>query len=150
MCVAICVSVKAETSVGTIYVFVKSCGNTDNQISIDGKNLCDLNGEIKKTLDPVGPMIYPYVVSKECYREIVVRGDGKIILSVKAEHMNGCNGNITTLKAEYPLDLEDGETYYLLVTSKGLTDMQIKEPKVKDALKWIDKWQQLPTIYYEK
>lgn len=136
-------SVNAES---TIYVFLKSMSNTDTRISINGQEVCDLNGTIKKTLQPGYGLAVPFITREACFRKITINNEGRVIVSVSFDYTIASNGKVDTYKAEYPLDLEDGETYYLQVTSKGLHDTQIKEPKEKDIKKWLKKWEELTPI----
>ena len=115
-----------------------------------GKTVCDLNGSIKRTIQPCANLRYPFHTLESCYRKITVNGEGKIIVSATMDYKNCTNGNITTYKGEYPLEIEDGETYYLQLTSKGLNDMQIKEPKEKDVKKWLQKWTELSPAIFSK
>lgn len=145
MCITVAMGMQAES---TVYVFLKSMSSTDTHVAIDGKTICDLNGPIKRTIKPTANLIYPFHTLEACFRKIKVSGEGKIIIAATMDYKNCTNGNVTTYKGEYPLDIEDGETYYLQLTSKGLNDIQIKEPKEKDALKWINKWTELPSVAY--
>lgn len=140
-------SVNAES---TIYVFFRSMSSTDTHIAIDGKTICDLNGPIKRTIKPCGNLRYPFHTLAACYRKIVIDGEGKIIVSLTMDYMNCCNGSVNTGKAEYPLDIEDGETYYLTMKPKGLHDIKLEEPKEKDVKKWLQKWIELPPVTVSK
>lgn len=138
-----CLSVSAES---TICMFMKSMSNTDTEVSIDGQIVCGLNGTVKRTINPGFGLILPFETREACYRKIIINKEEKVIVSVSFVYTNASNGNKTTYKAEYPLDLEDGETYYLQVVAKGLNDTQIKEPKEKDVKKWLKKWEELSSV----
>lgn len=140
-------SVNAES---TIYVLMKSMSSTYTEIAIDGKIVCDLNGPVKRTIQPYANLRYPFKTLKPCYRKIVVDGEGKIIVSMIMKYMNCCDGSLKTYKGEYPLDIEDGETYYLIMKSNGLHDIKLVEPKEKDVKKWLQKWIELPAVTVSK
>lgn len=137
------VSAYAESS---IYVFVKSMYNCDIKIAINGMDVCDLNGSICKTIDVIGGSTM--TKRESCYHKIVVDGEGKIAITGTMLYTVATTGNVNPYKGEITLDVEDGEIYYLQLTSKGLHDMQIKQVKEKEAKKWINKWQNLGDISF--
>ncbi len=143
MLVATTVSGQAESNV---YVFVKSMYNCDVKIAINGIDVCDLNGSVCKTYDVQGGRTM--TKRESCYHKIVINGEGKIALTGTMLYTVPTTGNVNPYKGEITLDVEDGETYYLQLTSKGIHDMQIKEVKEKKAEKWIDKWQNLGDVDY--
>lgn len=136
----------AANAESSIYMFLRSVGNSDTKVYVDGKEVADLNGPVKKTMPAGWGLAYPLVLSEPCYRKIDVNGEGKVVVSITSEYKNPMNGNITNFKAEYPLEIEDGESYYLELTNKGLSDMKINELKEKAAVKKMKKFKELPTI----
>ena len=146
LAVAGCLGINAESN---IYVFIKSVGNSDIHILVDGKEVADINGPVKKVMQPGWGLEYPLTMLESCYRKIVVPEEGKVVVSMEGTYKNAMNGNVSNYKAEFPLDLEDGESYYLEVTNKGLSDVKFKEIKEKDALKKMKKWVELPTVTVE-
>lgn len=118
-------SVLAESNV---YVFLKSMYNTDTSITINGTEVCKLNGSITKTMNVPGGTMEK---RNGCYHKIVLDGEGKILLTGTLLFTVPSNGNVNTYKGEISLDVADGETYYLELTNKGIHDMQIKEVKEK-------------------
>lgn len=141
--VAACLSVNAES---TIYVFLKSMSNTDTRINIDGQEVCNLNGTVKRTIQPGYGIVVPFITREACFRKITLNNEERVVVSVSIDYTIPSNGKVNTYKAEYPLDLESGENYYLQVTSNGLNDIQIKDPKEKDVKKWLKKWEELTPI----
>lgn len=133
----------------TVYVFLKSMSNTDTSVSVDGKQVCNLNGPVKRTLKPGFGLILPFETLESCYRKLVFSEEGKKIITFSVKYTNATNGNISTYKGEISLDLEDGESYYVEVTNKGLNDMQLKSVEEKKATKWLKKWTALQTITIE-
>lgn len=136
------VSVLAESNV---YVFLKSMYNTDTSITINGTEVCKLNGSITKTMNVPGGTMEK---RNGCYHKIVLDGEGKILLTGTLLFTVPSNGNVNTYKGEISLDVADGETYYLELTNKGIHDMQIKEVKEKTASKWMQKWQDLGDVKF--
>lgn len=119
--------------------------NCDIKIAINGAEVCDLNGSICKTMNvQEGTM----TKRESCYHNIIVEGEGKIVITGTMFYTVPTTGNVNPYKGEISLDIEDGETYYLQLTNKGIHDMQIKDVKEKDAKKWIDKWQNLGNVNY--
>ncbi len=140
---AVLTKVHAESNV---YVFVKGMYNCDITIAVNGTEVCDLNGSVAKTMDVYGGGTM--TKRESCYRKIVVNGEGKIVLTGTMLYTVPTTGNVNPYKGEISLDIEDGETYYLQLTSKGIHDMQIKEVKPKDAKKWEQKWQNLGDVNF--
>ncbi|MCM1515387.1 MAG: hypothetical protein NC080_03070 [Paraprevotella sp.] len=140
----IIINAKAESSV---YVFLKSMYNTDTSISINGTEVCNLNGTVKKTMsfNNTGTIIK----RNGCFRKIEFVEEGKILITATMLFTVPANGHVNTYKGEIMLDGADGETYYLELTSKGIHDMQIKEVTEKKASKWIKKWENLGNTIFE-
>lgn len=136
------VSIHAESHV---YVFIKSMYNCEIQIAINGIDVCDLNGSVSKTMDvPGGKM----TKRESCYHDIIFEGEGKVAITATMLYTVPTNGHVNPYKGEITLDIEDGETYYLQLTSKGIHDMQIKEVEEKNAQKWIKKYQNLGDVNF--
>lgn len=149
LCVlAIGVCAKAES---TVYLFAKNGNSIDYKVFCDGKEICDLNGPIKKTMDDSMFKI-PYKIAHPCYRKLVFGGDDKIVIAVEGDFTNCMNLKHTILKCEMQLDLEDGETYYIDLKGKGMNDIQLKFLEPKKALKNIEdkKWKELSEIVIGK
>lgn len=118
------------------------------QAFCDGEKICDLNGPVKKTMDGNGMFKQLYKVAHPCFRKLIFNKEGKVVISVECDFTNCMNLQHTIMKGEMQLDLEDGETYYLDVTGKGMHDMQIKLLDEKKAEKNLSnkKWKELPTV----
>ena len=131
-----------------VYVFMKNANNMDVRISCDGKEICDLNGPIKKTMDGNGMFKVLYKVAHPTFRKLVFDKEGKVAITVDGDFTNAMNCKHTKMKGEIQLDLEDGETYYLDVAGKGINDIQIKIMQPKKAEKNINdkKWKELPAV----
>lgn len=138
------ISASAES---TVYVFIKSVGNTDIQIYTDGKQVCDLNGPEKKRM--TYGLEIPLVLTESCYRKLTFPSESKIVLSATMLYVNPSNRKETNYKAEIPLDLEDGETYYVELGRKGMKDCQMKQHEEKKVKKWLKDWVELPAVNVE-
>lgn len=151
LCCMFCgvIALHAESSV---YLFVKTGNSTTYNAFVDGKKVCDLNGPIKKTMDGGGMFKIPYKVAYPCYRKLVFNTESNVIISIEADFTNCMNLNHTIMKGEIQLDLEDGETYYIDVTSKGMKDIQLKPIPDKKAEKNLsgDKWKELSPMTVEQ
>lgn len=145
-CIGI-INVSAESNV---YLFTKA-HNSDIQVYSNGVNICDLNGPVKKTMDGGGMFQIPYRVLYPTYRKLVFAKEGKVVISVEYDFVNCMNLKHTVMKCEIQLDLEEGQTYYVELTSKGLHDVQLKSLTEKKALKNINnkKWRELPSVAIE-
>ncbi len=132
----------------TVYLFAKTANSSDLQVLCDGKNICDLNGPVKKTMDGAGMFKQLYKVAHPSYRKIIINKEGKVVISVECDFTNCMNLQHTITKGEIQLDLENGEDYYLDIKGKGLNDMEIKLLNSKKAEKILSdkKWVELPTI----
>lgn len=124
-------SANAESNV---YLFLKSIGNADVQVSINGKRVCNMNAATKKTMNNDMFKI-PLRLSKDCTRKLIFNKEGKNVISVTMDYTNPMKETVTTMKAETQLDVADGETYYVEITNKGLTDVQLKVMDEKKGAK---------------
>lgn len=109
----------------TVYLFLKSMGNTDAKIFINGKEVTDMNASIKKTMHPDMYKL-PLKLANDCTRKLTINNEGKTVIAADMTYTNPMKGTESRMKGEITLDLEDGETYYVEITNKGLTDVQLK------------------------
>ena len=131
-----------------VYVFLKSVGNSDANISINGEKLCDLNGSIKKVMGGSTVIEHELLISNDCFRKIEIEGEGKIKLSLSMEYANPMAGTEKTFSADISFEVENGKSYYFEVANKGLSDIILKEMSEKNAVKKIKKWEELPSVNY--
>lgn len=118
----------------TVYLFLKSLGNTDVGIAVNGKNVCDMNAAIKKTMNNEMFKV-PLKLAKDCTRKLIFNKEGKVVISATLVYTNPMKNTKNTMKGETQLDLVDGETYYVEITNKGLTDVQLKIMEDKKGVK---------------
>ncbi|MDE6009321.1 MAG: hypothetical protein K2G90_08955 [Muribaculaceae bacterium] len=131
-----------------VYVFLKSVGNSDVNISLNGEKLCDLNGSIKKEMGASSVIQHELLISNDCFRKIEIEGEGKIRLSLSMEYANPMAGTEKTFSSDVSFEVENGKSYYFEVTNKGLSDIILKEMSEKNAVKKIKKWEELPSVKY--
>lgn len=133
----------------TLYLFYKGYPNTETKIRIDGTELCNLDGTVKKSKNVTG-FKYPQVFRESCFRKVYINTSGKLTLELDMDFQIIKNGDHKTYDASMTLDAADGATYYVQVTSKGLNKMQFKDVSEKDANKWMDQWEKLAPVTYPK
>lgn len=130
----LCAFVFSANAESTVYLFLKSVGNSDVKVYVNGKEVTDMNASIKKTMQPDLFQI-PLKLAKDCTRKLIFNKEGKTVISVDMIYTNPMKNTTTRTKGEITLDLEDGETYYVEITNKGLTDMQLKQMDAKKGEK---------------
>lgn len=121
----------------TVYFFIKSTGNMTTTMKLNGKEIFDMTGPVKKTIKPNGSLRFPYHQYSPCYRKCSFKNEGKMLFLAECKHINATNGKTTTMAGEIQLNLADGGTYYVSITNKGLNDVQLKELTEKDANKLL-------------
>jgi len=135
----------------TVYVFCKSLANSDASLSINGEDVCDLNGPVKKTIkaDRWNELQRDYIVNDNCYRKITINSEGKVIISATVDFTNSKNLKQSRSLCEIQLNLTPGSVHYIQLTNKGWTDVQFKELNEKSANKLFKKYTELSEITHE-
>lgn len=123
----------------TVYFFTGTIGNATSMISVNGEELFELRGPLKKTINPAPPMKYPYSTYSPCKKKCTFKSEGKTIFSVDYKFTNASTGAIVELAAEIQLNLTEGSIHYIKLSPKGLNDMQLKEISPKEAAKLLKK-----------
>lgn len=131
-----------------LYMFVNSYPNLDIVVSIDGTDVANLNGDICRTMDPVGPMVLPLEFRNDTFREIDITGEGDIIVTVKCDFTNPVTKQVTPYKSEYRLNTEDGSYYLQIVQDGSENDFKIEELNSKEAEERMKTFQKLPAAAY--
>lgn len=132
-------SVNAES---TIYFFLdKEIGNPEvSSVSINGEVTADMLGPEKKRYEPDGVNFnIPMVFYHGCYRKFIYKGEGKVLIQYNYTYRHPKNLSTADQAAEIQINVQDGDVHYLELQRKGLTSVQIKEIKEKDALKKMKK-----------
>ena len=128
-------SVFAES---TVYIFMKSVGNITTTMSLNGKEVFDMTGPVKKTISPVPPMRIPLYQYSACKKKCIVKEEGKVLFSLDSKHINATNEKVTNFAAEIQLNLTEGSVHYIMITNKGINDVQIIELEEKKANKLLN------------
>ena len=138
-------TVTAANAQSKVYFFVRSVTSAEVKILKDGKEIFELRGPVKKTINPVGPMKLPSISYSAAYRECQF-APGNTVFSVEFDFTNVSTTSVKRMTDEIQLDLQDGDVHYVLLTFKGLTNIQLKELTEKDASKLLSdkKYVQLP------
>lgn len=121
----------------TVYIFMKSVGNTTTSMSLNGKEVFDMTGPIKKTISPSGDMRLPFHQYAACKKKCTLKNEGKILLSCDCKNTNILNEKVTNFAAEIQLNLTENSVHYIMITNKGLNDVQIIELDEKKANKLL-------------
>lgn len=125
-------------------------GNPTLTLSIDGKSLGSIAGSVKKTIDPTwGSNIQiPFVVHKATIKKCIFNTDGKVLFRIDGSSTSITDPSSTAkYYGEVQLNLEDGQTYYIQLKAKGLTDCKLVEIPEKKGLKELSnkkKYEVLP------
>ena len=130
----------------TVYVFIKSSGNSEVTVKLNGEAITDLNGPVKKTIKPMPPMQIPMVMHEACYRKITLNDEGKVLLSVDLLFTAATTLAQTLMTGEAQLNLVPGSVHYVFATNKGLNDLQLKQLDEKEATKLFKKYVELPEL----
>ena len=122
----------------TVYVFMKSVGNITTKMSLNGKEAFDMTGPVKKTISPSDIMRLPYYQYAACKKKCIIKEEGKVLFSIECEHTNSMNEKVSKYAAEIQLNLTESSVHYIMITNKGLNDVQIIELNEKKANKLLN------------
>ena len=123
----------------TVYFFMRSLTESQAVVSMNGYELFELQGPLKKTrhftLNQEKKTIHIYSpVCKKCeFKE-----DGKVLFSVEIKFRNSLSSMVMTYATEIQVNLSEGSIHYLNIRGKGLNDVQIEELTEKKAQKMIN------------
>ncbi len=134
--------VKAES---TVYIFLRKLPNTVVNVKINGKKAFDMQGKYLKEQNVAGFKV-PLTHRSACMKECVVKKDQKLIMGVELEYVIPTSGEVTHYLSEMQLNLLDGDTYFIDIAPKGMTDFQLKMLDEKKGLKLLNssKYEKLP------
>lgn len=138
--------VKAQS---TVYIFMRSLGNFQSNIKLNGEKTFSLQGNLKKAI-PVnnGKLLSVYSAVK---KKFVLKNEGKYHFQYVGQFVNVNNGKTIDYTAEIQVNATEGSTHYYELVPRGIYDIQFKELKEKEGLKLLkkDKYQML-TDYIEE
>lgn len=138
--------IKAQS---TVYIFMRSVGNFQSSIKLNGEKTFSLQGGVKKII-PVnnGKFLTTYNAIR---KKFVLKNEGKYHFQYVGVFTNCNNGKTIDYTAEIQVNASEGSTHYYELVPKGLYDIQFKELKEKEGSKLLkkDKYQVL-TDYIEE
>lgn len=125
-------------SQSTVYFFMKKGGGSvELTLKLNGRDLSRIDLPIKKVLNDETFRI-PYNVYSPWVKKCILNREGKVLFSFDCKQTNCTNLKVTNFLSEIQLNLINGSTHYILLTNKGLFDMQLKEITEKEASKLLN------------
>ncbi len=122
----------------TVYFFFPSLGNIESTLKLNGEELCELRGPVKKVYAPIPPhMNYESTIYSACKRKCILREEGKVLFAIDMKFLNAVNGDISNYACELQLNLVDGDVHYVNVIRHGFSDIQFEEVSGKKAEKLL-------------
>ena len=127
----------------TVYFFIPSNGSYECNLKMNGNDIGELRGSLKKTMnDEI--LKTPYKVYNAAYKKCVVKEEGKVLFAIDYKFTNCTTLNVSEIPAEIQLNLSEGSVHYVSVAPKGVSNIQLKELTEKDAQKYFKKSEELP------
>ena len=130
----------------TVYFFAKSFDNSEITLKMNGQEIGELRGSLKKTVGPVGSMKIASCSYNACIKKCTINEEGKVLFGVDFKFTNCISLAVSELDTEIQLNLSPGSIHYIKLENKGLKDVQFKEITEKDAQKFLKdkKYEMLP------
>ena len=137
----ICVmSVSAQS---TVYFFIPSNGSYECSLKMNGNNIGELRGSLKKTMND-DIFKTPYKVYNAAYKKCTVKEEGKVLFAIDYKFTNCTTLKVSEVPAEIQLNLSEGSVHYVSIAPKGFSNVQLKELTEKEAQKYFKKSEELP------
>ena len=137
----ICVmSVSAQS---TVYFFIPSNGSYECSLKMNGNNIGELRGSLKKTMND-DIFKTPYKVYNAAYKKCTVKEEGKVLFAIDFKFTNCTTLKVSEVPAEIQLNLSEGSVHYVSIAPKGFSNVQLKELTEKEAQKYFKKSEELP------
>lgn len=140
--VLLCLGAVSVSAQSTVYFFIPSLGSYECNLKMNGNNIGDLRGSLKKTMDD-SMFKTPYKVYEAAYKKCVVKEEGKTLFAVDYKFTNCTNMVVSEIAAEIQLNLSEGSVHYIRLAPKGISDLQFKELTEKEAQKLLNKYEKL-------
>lgn len=139
LCAIIAVLTHAIPSLAqsTVYFFFPSLGNIESTLKLNGEELCELRGPVKKVYPPISSMKYESIIYSACKRKCILKEEGKVLFAIDMKFLNAVNGDISNYACELQLNLVDGDVHYVNVIRHGFSDIQFEEVSGKKAEKLL-------------
>ena len=138
-------SVNAQS---TVYFFTPSTGSNECFLKMNGDEIGELRGPLKKTMHPSMYKI-PYNSYDAAYKKCVIKEEGKVLFAINYKFTNCMTLDVSNIPAEIQLNLSEGSIHYVKIDPKGLSNVQFKEITEKEALKLMKKSTALPEFIQE-
>ena len=140
------ISVIGAYAQSTVFFFTKSFENSEITLKMNGQEIGELRGSVKKTVGPIASMKLPSISYHPCKKKCVINDEGKVIFSVDFKFTNVGTLAVSELDTEIQLNLSNGSIHYIMLENKGLKDIRLKEISEKDAKKMLNdkKYEMLP------
>lgn len=124
----------------TIYLFLPAVAHmTNGRIDINGTESFNFQGELRKESRAPG-IEYPIRIYKACKKKVIMKSEGKVLISYSADKFDIRNGNVIKdyWKAEIQVNRMDGSEHYVKVSPKGFSNCQLKFMDPKEFKKRIN------------
>ncbi len=132
----------------TVYFFMRSVSNSTCMMKLNGKDVFEMRGPLKKTMKAVGPMIYPVHVYSPSKRKCTFKNKGKMLFTFDMKYTLPTTGEVKTYLAEIQLNLTEGSVHYVRIGAKGLNDVQFTELTQKEGEKLLKNKKYIPLDDY--
>lgn len=123
----------------SIYLFLPSVAHMINgRIDLNGTESFEFQGGLKKE-SWVHGINYPIRIYQECRKKVIIKSEGKVLISYSADKFDIRNGNVIKdyWKAEIQVNCMDGSEHYIRVAPKGFSNCQLKFMTPKEVKKRI-------------
>ena len=133
----------------TVYFFVPLTASNECTLKMNGMEIGELRGPLKKTIKPMAPLKIAYKTYAPCYKKCVVKQEGKVLFAIDYKFTNATTLAVSEIPAEIQLNLSEGSVHYVKLAPKGINNNQFKEITEKEAQKLLKKNAALPEYIEE-
>jgi len=126
--IAVSQNVKAESTVYFFYDILMT--NSEYVVTVNGKNAFTLTPEVHKEYKSIGQTVY-----KKVMRKVIFKKSDSYVVALDSPLQN------RVYHAELNLNLEDGETYYVIINASMKHSFFIENLSEKDGEKLLKKAQ---------
>lgn len=139
-------TVAAAHAESTVYFFTGELANSECTLKLNGKEIGELRGSIKKT-DQIDPMKIPMVVYHKCIKKCIITDEGKALFSIAFKYTNCVTLAVSEDDTEIQLNLSEGSVHYVELGGKGLKEIPEKKAQKKlndKKYEWLPDYIQEP------
>lgn len=138
MAVLSCFIVQRVNAQSTVYFFVGTTSSNECTLKMNGEEIGELRGPLKKTMAPVAPMKIPMHTYSPCYKKCIINEEGKVLFVADYKFTNISTLAVSDIPSEIQLNLSKGSVHYVELSPKGLNNLQFKEIEEKAAQKLLN------------